>query len=149
MRRLTLRTFHWTDVHSILLSINSLKDVRCVFFPFLHALSCLCVASARAQGRPHSEDGPWLVGSSVVQAVARSHRVPSVLLPSHACQTRAKEAQDRGPISRTLQETQHRHGEQDHATAAEGRRTGTTLTHNTARNAVVYVLKLDFSYGLV
>lgn len=73
----------------MLLSVYVVKVVRCVSFAFHHALSCVCVASARAQGRPHSEDGPWLVSTSVVQAVAQSHRVPAVLRPSHASQTRA------------------------------------------------------------
>lgn len=63
----------------------------------------------------------------MVQAIAQSHRVPAVLRPPHASQAGTQETQDRGTLGRTLQETQHRHGEQDHAVAAQDRRTGTTL----------------------
>lgn len=63
----------------------------------------------------------------MVQAIAQGHRVPAVLHPPHASQAGTQETQDRGTLGRTLQETQHRHGEQDHAVAAQDRRTGTTF----------------------
>lgn len=50
--------------------------------------------------------------------------LPAVLRSPHDGATPAEEAEDRSSIGRTLQETQHRHGEQNHAAAAQDRRAG-------------------------
>lgn len=52
------------------------------------------VAAAGAQGGDHSEARPWLVGSLLVQALPRVHRLPAVLHPQDEGQARVEEAED-------------------------------------------------------
>lgn len=80
------------------------------------------VAAAGAQGGDHSEARSWLVGSVLVQALSRLHRLPAMLHPQDEGQARVEEAEDRGSLSGALQEAQQRHGEQDHAATEENRR---------------------------
>lgn len=85
---------------------------------------CLSVAAAGAQDGDHSEARSWLVGSLLVQALPRVHRLPAVLHPQDEGQARVEEAEDRSSLSGALQEAQQRHGEQDHAAAEKNRRAG-------------------------
>lgn len=92
--------------------------------PALFLFFFVFVAAAGAQGGDHSEARSGLVGSLLVQALPRLHRLPAVLHPQDEGQARAEEAEDRSSLSGALQEAQQRHGEQDHAAAEENRRAG-------------------------
>ena len=85
---------------------------------------CVSAVAAGEQGGDHPEARPRLVGSLLVQALPRLHRLPAVLHPQDEGQARAEEAEDRGSLGGALQEAQQRHGEQDHAAAEEDRRAG-------------------------
>lgn len=81
---------------------------------FLHKLS----DGQDTQGDHHSEACPWLASSCVLQEKHGSLSLPSMLLPQDDGQEGAEEAENRGTLCRTLQETQLWNGEQNHATAA-------------------------------
>lgn len=81
-------------------------------------LSFKCADALGAQGHHYPKICARLAGSLALPPDFEGNYLPAMLPPANDCQEGAEEAEDRSSLSRALQETQRRHGEQDYATPA-------------------------------
>lgn len=89
--------------------------------------------AAGAEGRGRPEVGEGLAGEAALPAGLGSRRCAAVLRTVLEGQESAEESENGGSLRAAPPEAQCRHGEQDHAAAAQDKRAGTTRFSHPAR----------------